>query len=166
MSSIATFYILPDSKRAEFAEAHRTEKTVTYKWTLFGRKEVVTGERFLWEYLDAATADKSDFPFSGFAFIDYFFTFGTSTFPKELVTALASAAVDDNFYVISSDMAAAFAEYLQSHPPQDAALSAFATEHNPDDTEYAQTLRQTHDFVLHWFRRVSSGSFGVLHITF
>jgi len=38
----------------------------TYK-----KEEVTTGERFLWEYLDSATANKTDFPFSGFAFIDY-----------------------------------------------------------------------------------------------
>jgi hypothetical protein len=166
MSSIATFYVLPNSKRVEFAEAHRTEKTVTYKRTLFGRKEVVTGERFLWEYLDSATTDKIDFPFSGFVFIDYFFTFVTSTLPKDLETALAGAAVDEHYYAISSDLAATFAEYLQTHPPDDAALSAFAAEQNADDPEYVRALRETHDFILRWFSRIAPGSFGALHITF
>lgn len=166
MSSIATFYVLPDSKRAEFTEAHRTEKAVTYKRTLFGRKKVTTGERFLWEYLDSATANKTDFPFSGFAFIDYFFTFATSTLPKDLETALFGAALNEHYYSISSDLAATFAEYLQTHPPEEAALSALAAEHNPDDTEYSQTLRETHDFVLRWFGSIAPGRFGVLHITF
>src|SRR5688572_5284513 len=108
MSSIATFYVLPESKRAQFTEAHRTEK------------EVTTGERFLWEYLDSATTDKTDFPFSGFVLIDYFFTFVTSTLPKDLKTGLAAAAIDEHYYAISRDLAATFAEYLQTHPPGDA----------------------------------------------
>jgi hypothetical protein len=167
MSSIATFYILPESKRAEFSDAHRNQKTIHYKRTLFGRKEVVIGERYLWEYLDSVPADKTDFPFSGFACIDYLFTFVISNLPKDLKSALAGAAVDKHYYVISSDLAATFAEYLHAHPPESDALATFAAEQNPDDAaEYAQCLRETHDFLLRWFSEISSGRFGVLHITF
>lgn len=84
MSSIATFYLLANTKRAEFIDAHRNQKTVTHKRGLFGTKEIVTGDRFLWEYLDSAATDKTDFPFSGFTFIDYFFTFLTASLPKHL----------------------------------------------------------------------------------
>jgi len=167
MSSVATFYILPEAKRAEFTNAHRNQKTVTYKRGLFGTKEVVTGDRFLWEYLDSTITDKTDFPFSGFAFIDYFFTFVTSTLPKELETALAGAALDEHYYSFSSDLAASFAQYLQSHPPDSAALASFAAEQQPDGgAEYVQCLRETHDFILGWFGRVAPGSFGVLSISF
>jgi hypothetical protein len=167
MSSIATFYILPETKRVEFTDAHRNQKTITFKRTLFGRKEVVTGDRFLWEYLDAANADRTDFPFSGFAFIEYFFTFVASTLPKDMESALAGAAVDEHHYVFSAQLAASFAEYLRLHPPESAALSAFVAEHNPTGgAEYVRVLGETHDFLLRWFSRIASGSFGVLHITF
>lgn len=166
MSSIATFYLMHEAKRAEFTEAHRTEKTVTYKRTLFGKKEVTTGERFLWEYLDSTTIDKTDFPFSGFVFIDYFFAFVTRTLPKDLEAALAAAAIDEHYYAISSALAATFAEYLQAHPADDAALTAFAAEQNGDDPEYVRALRETHDFVLRCSSQIPPGRFGVLHITF
>lgn len=39
MSSFVTFYVLPETKRAEFAEAQRNQKTVTYKRGFFGTKE-------------------------------------------------------------------------------------------------------------------------------
>ena len=71
MSSIATFYILSEASRSAFDDAQRDQKTVTYKRGLFGTKEIVTGDRFLWEYLDSTTAGKTGFDFSGFAFIDY-----------------------------------------------------------------------------------------------
>ena len=167
MSSIATFYSLPEGKRTEFSEAYRNQRRVTYKRTLFGRKEVVTGEKFLWEYLDATNSDRTDFPFSGFAFIDYFFAFVTSRLPKHLESALASAAVDESYYVFSAELAARFAEYLQQHPPDPAGLSAFAAEHNPSGGgDYVQTLRETHDFLVRWFGGIATGTCGVLHITF
>lgn len=167
MSSIATFYLLPDTKRAEFTDAHRNQKTVTYKRGLFGTKEIVTGDRFLWEYLDSATTDRTDFPYSGFEFIDYFFKFLTASLPKHLESALRSAAIDDHYFAFSADLAASFSEYLNSHPPDLGALSAFAAAHNPDGSkEYVAALREAHEFVLPWFRSISPGRFGVLHITF
>jgi hypothetical protein len=167
MSSVATLYILPDFKREEFTDAHRNQKTVNYKRTLFGMKQVVSGERFLWEYLDFATKDKTDFPFSGFIFIDYFFSFVTRNLPEDLTSALASAAVDENYYAISSDLASSLAEYLHSHVPESSALTTFATEHNPDGgAEYTKCLLETHNFLLRWFSQIAPGKFGVVHITF
>ena len=55
MSSFATFYILSEASRSAFGDAQRDQKTVTYKRGLFGTKEIVTGDRFLWEYLDSTT---------------------------------------------------------------------------------------------------------------
>ena len=49
MSSIATFYILSEASRSAFDDAQRDQKTVAYKRGLFGTKEIVTGDRFLWE---------------------------------------------------------------------------------------------------------------------
>jgi hypothetical protein len=74
MSSIATFYTLPAAKRDSFNEARRTEKTVTYKkgFLGFGSRQEITGERYLWEYLDQEAASKHDFQYSGFAIVDYF----------------------------------------------------------------------------------------------
>ena len=77
MSSIATFYIVSAAKRDSFTEARRTEKTVTYKkgFLGFGSREIVTGDRYLWEFLDLEAASKHDFDHSGFAIVDYFLTF-------------------------------------------------------------------------------------------
>lgn len=167
MSSIATFYLLPDSQRAEFDEARRTEKTITYKRTLFGKKEVITGERYLWEYLDAAAPAKTEFPFSGFVFIDYLFTFVAASAPEDVEAAMRSAAISDHYHVISPSVAATLAAHLQSPPPDADALAEFATEQSPGDIpEYVDALGKAHDFILQWFARVTPGHFGVLHLTF
>lgn len=167
MSSIATFYLLPETGRAEFTDAHRNQKSITYKRSLFGRKEVITGERFLWEYLDSAATDRTELPFSGFPLIDYLFTFVATNLPENLQAALSAAAMDEHYYAISADLAAKFAEYLQSYTKSPTALSTFAAEHNPSGgAEYLRLLTEAHHFVLLWFRRIVPGNFGVLHITF
>ena len=167
MSSIATFYLLPEAKRAEFTDAQRNQKTVTYKRGFFGTKEVVTGDRFLWEYLDSAATSKTEFDFSGFALIDYLLTFVPASLPDRLNSALSSAAVDDHHYAFSADMASSFAEYLHSHPPDSTSLQTFVAENNPDaDAEYVSALRETHDFLVRWFDNIDRNSFGVIHITF
>jgi 2-hydroxychromene-2-carboxylate isomerase len=63
MSSIATFYVLSEASRAAFDDAQRDQKTVAYKRGLFGTKEIVTGDQFLWEYLDST--DRLGFLVSG-----------------------------------------------------------------------------------------------------
>lgn len=167
MSSIATFYLLPETRRAEFTDAHRNQKSITYKRSLFGRKEVITGDRFLWEYLDSATTDSTEFPFSGFALINYLFTFVANNLPENLKSALSGAAIDDHYYAFSAELAAKLSECLESHPPSPTALFAFAAEHNPSGgAEDLRVLTETHDFVLLWFRSIAPGNFGVLHITF
>jgi hypothetical protein len=167
MSSIATFYLLSIDKRDEFDDAHRNQKTVTYKRGLFGTKELVTGERFLWEYLDTASIAKTEFDYSGFVFIDYLLTYVSANLPKDLETALSSTAVDDHHYAISAELAVSLEEYLRSHPPDSAALETFITENNPDaDEEYINILRDTHDFLRRWFGSIEPSHFGVIHITF
>jgi|JI10StandDraft_1071094.scaffolds.fasta_scaffold205818_2 hypothetical protein len=169
MSSLATFYLLPEAKRSEFTEAHRNQKRVTYKRTLFGQREIVTGDRFLWEYLDSdsVSVDRVDFPFSGFAFIDYFLTFVAQRLPKDLESALAEATMDDHYFTFSAELAARLAAYLRSHPPDVDSLSVFASEHDSrGGAEYIQMLGETHDFLLAWFDRVVANTFGVLHLTF
>ena len=66
----------------------------------------------------------------------------------------------------NSDLAATFTQYLQAHPPDDAALFTFAAEQNADDPAYVRALRETHDFAQRWFSQITPGQFGVLHITF
>ena len=167
MSSIATFYLLPEAKRAEFTDAHRNQKTVTYKRGLFGTKEIVTGDRFLWEYLDSATTAKTEFDYSGFAFIEYLLTFVIASLAEPLAAALTAAAVDDHYYAISAELAASLGDYLRSHPPDPAALQSFVDENNPNaDEEYVGALRDTHDFLVRWFGTIDPRSFGVIHITF
>lgn len=165
MSSIANFYILPEASRGKFAEAQRNQKTVTYQRGLFRTKEIVTGDRFLWEYLDSATTGKTEFEFSGFAFIDYLLTFVAASLPEDFKIALRSAVVDDHYFAFSTDLASKFAEYLRSHPPDANALQAFFAEGNADE-EYVGTLRETHDFLVSWFESIDKNSFGVIHITF
>ena len=167
MSSIATFYILSDANRSAFADAQRSQKTVTYKRGLFGTKQIVTGDRFLWEYLDSAATCKTEFDFSGFAFIDYLLSFVTASLPEHLNVALRNAMVNDHYFVISADFASRFSEYLRSHPPDATALNFFVADNNPDaDEEYIGTLRETHDFLVRWFGSIDRNSFGVIHITF
>lgn len=167
MSSFVTFYVLPEAKRLEFVEAQRKQKTVTYKRGFFGTKEVVTGERFLWEYLDSETADKVDLPFSGFVFIDYFLTFVAERLPEPLKAALEDAMADEHYLVFSKDQAASFAAYLQLNPPKTVDLEAFATEHQPEGgQEYIQCLRETHAFLQTWFGGIGTTKFGVVHLTF
>ncbi len=167
MSSIATFYLLPEAKRDEFNDAHRNQKTVTYKRGLFGTREIVTGERFLWEYLDSAATARTDFDFSGFAFIDYFFTYLAASLPKNLETAMTRAAVDEHHYLIHAELAKGLGDHLRSHPPDPNELQSFVAENHPDaDEEYVNALCETHDFLLRWFATIDPRSFGVIHLTF
>jgi hypothetical protein len=117
--------------------------------------------------LDSATTGKTDFDFSGFAFIDYLLSFVTASLPEHLHVALRSGMVDDHYFVIAADFASSFAEYLRSHPPDATALQAFVADNSPDaDEEYIGTLRKTHDFLVRWFASIDRNSFGVIHITF
>ncbi len=167
MSSIATFYILPELQRAECSEAHLTQKTITYKKTFFGRKMVSTGERFFWEYLDQATQDRVDFPYSGFAFIEYFLNFLAREFPEDLEADFSASALDDNYYLIAPPIAARLVAYLKTNPPENARLSEFVQLENVDDVDaWVKSLSGTHDFCLEWFKRITVGKFGVIHLTF
>ncbi len=167
MSSIATFYILEASKRDSFAEARRTEKTHTYTkgFLGFGRREVVTGDRYLWEFLDQEAASKHDFDHSGFLIVDYFFTF--IQLPSRLQARLTEAtSPDGHYYEFSHSLATAIAGHLESHPPNQAELSEFAAEQGHDSADYVPLLTETHSTLTEWLRRVSASHIGVLHVTF
>ena len=164
MSCIASYYILPETKRPEFAEARRTEKTVTTKRTFFGTKQVVTGERYLWEYLNDV-AKPLELPFSGFMLVAYLFTF--LELPEALRQAAKASSLDKHYLAYSAELAAELANHLEAHPPSTAALEEFAEEENaPSPAEYVEALRETHAIVVDWFRRTQPGSFGVLHLSF
>jgi len=166
MSCIATFYLLLESQHTEFIAAHRDEKKVTYKSTLFGKKEIVTGEKYLWEYLDDAAKTKEDLPYSGFVLVDYLFVF--TTFPEDLDAELTAVEIDEHYTVFSADLASRLAEYFKANPPADKALTTFAAEERPGEnaTEYAEALREVHGLFLAWMQRVNPGEFGVLHLSF
>jgi len=165
MSSIATFYLLPESARADFDEAKRTEKTVTLKRSFFGVKEIVTGERFLWEYLDETADERIEFPHSGFVLIDYLFTFLEGEEPIQ--SDFAAAAIDANYYSIHGGMAERIARFLEANPPDDHALESFAGQQGAESPkQHAKLLRETHDLLKNWFHRVREGKFGVLQLTF
>jgi hypothetical protein len=164
MSSIATCYILPESRRAALAEAKRNERTETFKNHLFFKRKVVSGDRHLWEFLDEQCDHCLDFPYSGFVLIDYFYTF--VALPEPLQQALNAAAIDDHHTVIDPPLAAGLAGFLESRPPDDAALSRFADEQGQDPREYVEPLRATHGVLIDWFRRVGPSQFAVLHLTF
>jgi hypothetical protein len=165
MSSIATFYLLQESVRTEFEEAKRTEKTITYKRGIFRTKEIVTGERFLWEYLDEVADERIEFPYSGFVLIDYLFTFLDGVEPIQ--SDFAAAAIDANYYSIPKPMAERVALFLESNPPDEKALETFADQHGAQSPkQHAKLLRETHETLKHWFRKVSQEKFGVLQLTF
>lgn len=167
MSSIATFYILPVAKRDSFIDARRTEKKVTHKkgFLGFGSSKVVTGERYLWEYLDQEATSKHDFAYSGFVIVDYFLTFVQLPEPlqKQLTTA---ASPDGHYFQFEHPLASTIAEHLERHPPAHAELTEFASEQGQDASEYVPLLGETHATLIHWFRLVSQSQFGVLHLTF
>ncbi|WP_265594024.1 hypothetical protein [Haloferula sp. BvORR071] len=164
-SSIATFYLLRESARGEFAEAKRTEKKITYKHGLFRTKEIVTGERFLWEYLDEAAEERIEFPHSGFVLIDYLFTFLEGA--ERIQTEFAAAAIDANYYSIPGEMAERVARFLEDNPPDDKALESFADQHGAQSPrQHAKLLKDTHETLRSWFRRVNGDKFGVLQLTF
>lgn len=167
MSSLATFYILPAAKRESFAEARRTEKTVTYKkgFMGFGSREVVTGERYLWEYLDLEATSTHDFQYSGFAIVEYFFTFVQLSEPLQAQLNAASSP-DGHYYQFEHSLASSIAEHLENHPPDHAELTEFASEQGQKASEYVPLLTETHDTLIQWLRLVSSSHFGVLHLTF
>jgi hypothetical protein len=167
MSSIATFYIVSAAKRDSFTEARRTEKTVTHKKGIlgFGSREIVTGERYLWEFLDLEAASKHDFDHSGFAIVDYFLTF--VQLPEPLQAQLtAAASPDGHYFQFEHSLASAIAGYLESHPPDPAALTGFASGQGQDALEYVPLMTATHHALIQWFRGVSPSQFGVLHLTF
>jgi hypothetical protein len=165
MSSIATFYLLRESDRAAFDEAKRKEKTITYKRGFFRTKEIVNGERFLWEYLDEIAEERIEFPYSGFLLIDYLFTFLESVEPIQ--TAFAAAAIDGNYYSIPVPVAAKVAGFLESNPPDIKALESFSGQQGVElPKEHAALLRETHETLKHWLGKISQDRFGVLQLSF
>ena len=167
MSSIATFYILAEDKRDLFTEARKTEKTVTFKKGFFGFdvREVVTGDRFLWEFLDQEATSKHDFDYSGFIIVDYFFTF--VQLPDPLQTQLTAAtSPDGHYFQFEHLLASSLVDHLQSHPPDHAELAEFAREQGHDASECVPLLIETHSTLIQWFRLVTLSQFGVLHLTF
>jgi hypothetical protein len=167
MSSLATFYLLAESDREACIQAHRSQRIVTYKRSLFGTREVTTGDRFFWEYLDSASVEKIDFPFSGFAVIDYLFTFAPQWLPSGLQIDLENSSLDENYYLVSQSLAVLLADSLGSQHPDEAKLHEFAVEQAPQDAlEYVPILRETHEFLRGWFSSIPVGSFGVIHLTF
>ncbi len=167
MSSLATFYILPDSKFGECKDAHQNQKTIAYKKTFFGRKEVTTGERFFWEYLEQATRDRLDLPYSGFAFIEYFLNFLPRELPEDLEADFNASALDDNYYLFTHPIATRFVAYLKSNQPDAVRLREFVQEQDADEVNaWVESISGTHDFSLQWFERITVGNFGVIHLTF
>lgn len=167
MSCIATFHVLPESKRPEFTDAHRNQKQVTYKKTLFGKKEIVTGDKYLWEYLNEAATKTEDLPFSGFAIVEYLFTY--VELPEALNAELEGASIDDYYTALSANLAGRLAEHLETHTPTVETLTAFAAEEWPKEKDSEQTgrvLREVHDHLVTWFRSVGPNEFGVLHLSF
>ncbi|WP_367872794.1 hypothetical protein [Luteolibacter sp. Populi] len=164
MSSIATFYLLRESSRSAFAEAKRTEKTVTYKHGFFKTKEVITGDRFLWEYLDEAAEERIEFPHSGFVLIDYLFTFLEGA---PIQTDFATAAIDANYYSIPGTMAERVARFLEDNPPDHKDLETFSDHQGAQSPkQHAKLLHETHETLKSWLSRVNGDKFGVLQLTF
>ncbi len=164
MSSILTAYKLSESHPIAFEHAYANEKRVTYKSGFFGKKEIVTGEAYLWEYLDGIADQKTDFEFSGFLFIDYFFTF--LVLPDDLQAALTASGRGEHYYAIDADLAGRIRAFLQKSAPSTAALTSFAEGEGKAEPGYVDALLSTHSQLLAWFGSCTTGSFLVLHLTF
>ena len=153
-----------ESQHTEFESAYANEKKVTYKSGLFGKKEVVTGERFVWEYLDEAAASKIDFDYSGFLFIDYFFTY--VVLPDDIQTRLNSGCRGEHYYLIDSSLASAIRGYLTAHRPSIESLTEYSIGEGKIDREYPDALLSVHDQIVDWMGSCTNGTFLVLHLTF
>ncbi len=167
MSSIATFYMIDESDRESFSRAEMNQKTHSMNkgFLGFGRRPVTTGELYLWEYLDDAAADKLDFEYSGFAIIDYFFTY--IQFPEEMQSELATATSSCGHYIrFEPRLANLIVDHLEQSSPDESSLTEFAEESGHEVPEYVAVLIQTHTILIQWLRALSSGQFGVLHLTF
>ncbi len=164
MSSILTIYKVTEDRRSEFEHAYANEKKVTYRRGLFGRKEVITGEAYLYEYLDDVAEQKTEFEMSGFVFIDYFFTF--VVLPDDLQSALNASAHGEHYHVIDARLAEGIRTFLEASPPSAAALKTFADEEGKKEPEYVEALLSTHAQIVEWLRSCTSGTFLVLHLTF
>jgi len=164
MSSILTVYKVSESRRSEFEHAYLNEKKVAYKRGLFGMKEIITGEAYLYEYLDGAAEQKTDFEMSGFLFIDYFFTF--VVLPDDLQAALTASARGEHYHVIEAPLAEKLRTFLETRSPSAAALTTFAEGEGKNEPGYVEALLHTHAQIVEWLRSCTSGTFLVLHLTF
>lgn len=167
MSSIATFYVLEESQRDSFINARENEKThsVTKGFFGIGRREIITGERYLWEYLDDEAADRHDFNDSGFAIIDYLFTY--LQLPGSLQAELSAATSKDGHYTsFDHALASSLSDFLQQNPPDEPSLAGFTEKLGHKASEYVPVLTATHAALIQWFRSFSPSEFGVLHLTF
>jgi hypothetical protein len=164
MSSILTVYRMAESKRTDFEHAYANEKKVTYKSGFFGKKEMVTGDQFLWEHLDDVAFDKIDFGYSGFVFIDYFFTY--VVLPDETRTRLNSASRGEHYYVIDAALASSIRDYLLTHRPSIESLTAFAKEEGKMEDGYPEVLLSTHDQIVELMALPANDIFLVIHLTF
>lgn len=140
------------------------EKKVTYKSGLFGKKEVITGEKFLWEYLDEHSVTKIEFDYSGFLFIDYFFSF--VVLPDDIQSRLNSGSRGAHYYLIDFPLASAILNYLTANQPSLESLTEYATGEGKLDIDYPKALLSVHDQVVDWTRSCTKDTFLVLHLTF
>jgi hypothetical protein len=164
MSSILTIYRVDELSRTEFEHAYVNEKKVTYKTGLFGKKEVVTGDQYLWEYLDEAAIEQIDFEYSGFLFIDYFFTF--VILPDDLQAELNASARGEHYYLIGSSLASRIRSFLEERTPSAEALTVYANEEGKIEPGYVDALISTHNQIIEWLSSCTKDSFLVLHLTF
>ena len=130
-----------------------------------GGRGVVTGDRYLWDYLDQLSGEKHDFDYSGFALIDYFLTFVALPEPLKTLLGLATSP-DGHYYCFDYPLAADVSSYLETHPPDPTELSGFASEQGQVPGDYARLLMASHDALIRWLKCVSPSHCGVLHLTF
>ena len=167
MSCIATFYLLPEARRAEFETAKKNEPTTSYERRLvFFKVPVISGGPPLYEYLDGAATSRLELPYSGFAIISYLFNFRGED--PVLVPLLKQAEFDEYFHVFSPAVARSVATCLSANPPVREELQKFAREEESegDVEETVSVLTETHRILAEWFSQVREGQVGILHLSF
>lgn len=171
MSLIATFYLLPDAKRAALLEASRpVEERVRERILgIIPRTRTVT--RYpLWDWLAANAEHEEDLPLSGMVLADLVVVDGAASGPDflsqpdELGSAM-SKDLDVTFATYDAGQARAVMARLDAIDLSEARVLPILREEDPAaDGERVASLTAARDWLRAALSRVTPGTLGVLHI--
>lgn len=165
MSCIATFYVLPESQRADFLSSKQREPHVEERRILFFRQRRQVSGEHVWEYLDRVAAKKTNLDFSGWLLVDYLFVY------RQIKDADHFERLDEYYMAMFPSGAERLAASLGARPVDRAAIELYLTQ---DDRPLAESEREdtltayerAHSSLVEWCASIRPGVFGVLHLSF